>query len=109
MLPPTMLHKIKVEITRFIDDSQPGFVEYRLVDAQQHEWFFEEKVPVVTSAYLDATSAYPNQGVIACRIIGSRITNNQEIIIVDTTEPWGINSVCGKTQFEVLPDQLKEE
>lgn len=104
-----MLHKISVEITRYVDDSQPGFVECRLVDGWQREWFFEEKVPVVTVEHLDSASTYPRQGVIACRIIGRKSNGKQEIIIVDTSEPWGISSVCGKTQFEVLPGQLEEE
>lgn len=63
---------VRVNISRYADDSFPGWVECRLVDALGHEHVFVEKVPVVTKAHLDAASTYPQSGVIACVVLGSR-------------------------------------
>lgn len=103
----TDLHAVKVAITRFVDDAQPGWVECRLIDAQGNAWRFIEKVPVVTTEDLDATSAYPCLGVIACQIVRKRVdANANEIITIDTGAPWGIASITGQTCFEVHLEQL---
>jgi hypothetical protein len=39
---------VRVEIVRYTDDHQPGFVECHLSDVAGRVWSFEEKVPVVT-------------------------------------------------------------
>jgi hypothetical protein len=104
-----MVRKIKVEIVRFVDDSNPGFVECHLVDAWQRTWVFVEKVPVVTIEYLDSTSIYPSLGVIAGRVVETRFINGQQVIRVDTNTPWGINSTDGETLFDVFPHQLTED
>ena len=101
-----MLAQVKVEIIRFIDDSQPGWVECRLVDAWQREWLFEEKVPIVTSEYLGSESSYPAQGAIDCIVIGRKTIGPQEVVTIDTSKPWSVNSVGGETCFDVLPDNL---
>lgn len=40
---------ISVQITRFVDDSFPGFVECTFVDALGETHVFIEKVPVVST------------------------------------------------------------
>jgi hypothetical protein len=60
---------VKVEILRYVDDSQPGFVECRLIDAWGNQHLFLEKVPVVTLENLDVSSTYPQSGIIACQIV----------------------------------------
>ena len=55
---------VPVEILRYTDDHQLGFVECRLVDAAGRAWIFEEKVPLVTATYLDAESTYPQPGAV---------------------------------------------
>lgn len=89
---------------RYVDDSQPGWVECRLTDANGRGWTFVEKVPVVTDADLDGESAYPRLGLIACDII----TRDDRVVRVDTTRPWGIESVDGQTQFDVPPHLIVE-
>ncbi|MDI1443615.1 hypothetical protein [Polyangium sp. 6x1] len=44
---------VEVQIVRFADDAQPGWVECHLLDAHGRRWAFLEKVPVVTTARLD--------------------------------------------------------
>jgi hypothetical protein len=103
------LHAVKVRITCFVDDSQPGWVECRLTDAQGREWTFLEKVPVVTTEDLDANSAYPRPGVIACQIVEQRVgANGHETITVDTDAPWGVASTTGRTRFEIRSEQVTE-
>ena len=100
---------IKVTIERFEDDSQPGWVECRFVDAAGRTHIFVEKVPVVSDENLDATSAYPRPGVLGCQPVGSRAgAEGQEIIIVETVQPWGIESKAGETRFEVVREQIIE-
>ena len=103
-----MFPKIEVEITRFVDASQPGFVECKLVDALGREHLFVEKVPVVTLEYLDASSRYPKQGVVACRIVEKKRVDNRDVFRVNTEEPWGVESTAGEVEFDVFPEQLLE-
>ena len=62
--------RVRVEIVRYTDDHQPGFVECRLTDVAGRDWSFEEKVPVVGTEYLDAASQYPRSGSMGCTVLG---------------------------------------
>jgi hypothetical protein len=98
---------VSVEIARYIDDSFPGFVECRLVDALGREWLFHEKVPVVTRANLDASSSYPQPGVIACKVVeGRQQSDGRGVVNIDTEIPWHVESTTGETRFEVYATQL---
>jgi hypothetical protein len=100
---------ITIEITRFVEDSNPGWVECKLIDAFGHEQVFVEKVPIVTTVRLDRESPYPQSGVIACTIIDRRRDDDgRKIVTVDTEEPWGVASVTDKHQFDVLSEQVIE-
>ena len=61
---------VRVEIGRYTDDHQPGFVECRLTDVDGRVWSFEEKVPIVCAEYLNAASQYPQPGSVGCTIPG---------------------------------------
>jgi hypothetical protein len=102
------MHGICVEITRYVSDDQPGFVECRLIDANGRSWLFVDKVPVVCLEDVDATSSYPRPGIIACEIVSRRVVNGKEIVTVDTTRPWHIESTDGETRFDIHPSQLGE-
>jgi hypothetical protein len=81
---------IRVKISRYADESQPGWVECRLIDALRHEHVFVEKVPVVTMAHLDAGSSFPQVGVIACIVLGrSERDDGSHVVHIDTQTPWG--------------------
>ena len=98
---------VRVDIIRLVDESNPGWVECRLVDAHGKTWLFREKAPVVCGEYLDTSSSYPQKGSVACRVLSrSRKPDGQEIVSVDTSETWGIESTEGVTEFDVLVDQL---
>jgi hypothetical protein len=101
---------LKVTITRYVNDEpQPGIVECELHDVHGHRWCFIEKTAIVSATNLDANSAYPQPGVIAAQVVNrSRDATGREIIRIDTERPWGVESVDGVTQFEVLPESLVE-
>ena len=95
-----VLSAVNVQITRYISDDNPGWVECRLTDAWGTEWLFEDKVPVVMASasapYLDASSDYPQPGVIACQIVKRwRDDNGRDIASIDTRGPWAIESRPG--------------
>jgi hypothetical protein len=98
---------ISVKITKFVDIGYPGFVECVLVDANGLEWTFVDKIPIVACKYLDENSSYPQDGQIACEVISRRVDENgRSVVLVDTDQPWHINSVTGQTRFEVFDEQL---
>jgi hypothetical protein len=97
---------VRVDITRFVDDGQPGWVECKLVDTQGHAHYFIEKVPVVSLEDLEASSSYPRVGLIACEVIERKFVDGREIAIINTERPWAIESVEGHADFGVFSDLL---
>lgn len=95
---------VRVEIRRYVRDDFPGWVECVFADAHGRDWAFVEKVPVISTDPLDAKSHSPLQGFIGCEVIGRRA----EVVVIDTTTPWGVEAVSGETRFEVRPEQLVE-
>jgi hypothetical protein len=100
---------VQVAIERFVDEYQPGIVECRLVDASGEVWTFREKIPLVTSEDLDAFSAYPRPGRIACTVINDSVdSEGRQLLTIDTDSPWQIEAKGGATVFVVLADQVGE-
>ena len=100
---------LKIKITKFISDDQPGFVECSFFDALNKEHIVQDKVPIVTEKILDANSEYPQNGIIACKIInGWKDTNGRKIFRVNTSKPCGVDTINGLTEFDVLEEQLVE-
>jgi len=101
------MHTVDVQIVRFTGTDQPGWVECVLLDAANRAWTLVDKVPVFTEAPLDAHSAYPQPGVVACEIIRTwSDERGRTRCIIDTERPWGVSTKDGKTQFEVFIDQI---
>jgi hypothetical protein len=100
---------IKVKITRFVCEDQPGFVAFEFADANGRQWQFIEKAPIVSVEDLTRTTKYPKQGFLDVEVIGRRTNSeNRDIVHVDTSKPWGVDSVEGVNKFEVLEDSLVE-
>ncbi len=55
--------ELRVEITRYVDDHQPGFIQCEFVDAVGQRHTMVDKVPMFTIADLDFESCYPQPGV----------------------------------------------
>jgi hypothetical protein len=103
------LPAVRIQISRYTSDANPGWVECRLVDAWGKEWLFEEKVPVVSLLDLDEQTSYPQPGIIACQIIKQwHDAQGRELASVDTSAPWGVESTGGNTKFDILTAQLTD-
>jgi hypothetical protein len=98
---------VTVEITRYVDDSFPGWVEAILLDARGSAWTFVEKVPVVSMENLTASSAFPCSGAIACEVVpGSSEAVASGLVEIDTSRPWGVEAQGGTSRFVVRSSQL---
>lgn len=103
------MHAIKLKITEFIDDWLPGWVECKFTDAWGKEHTIHEKVPIVTKDDLDAKSNYPREGLVAFEFV--RKWNDEKgrtIFSVSTARPWGVETIEGLLQFDILEDQVIE-
>ena len=72
----------KIEITRFVDDAQPGWVEAVLVDAWGVRWTFVHKIHYFTDDDLDSGSDYPIQGYLECAIVGAYLDRDERLVAV---------------------------
>lgn len=98
---------VVVSIVRFVDDHQPGFVEFALVDALGQTHLFMDKVPVVTDQDLRADSTYPCAGVLACQVKAEFTDEAGRLLArIDTEHPYHVDSTDGATRFVVLASQL---
>jgi hypothetical protein len=95
------MYYLAVQIVRFADSNQPGWVECEFVDAEGRHSIIE-KVPVVTAEDLDAESKYPTPGVVAGEVL-ERYQNEkgQELAHASTGKPWDIESTKGLSDFTV--------
>lgn len=99
--------EIEVAIVRIADEAFPGFVECRLIDAHGQEHTFVEKAPVVSAQEISAHSAFPVSGHVGCQIESELEDETGRVLLhVDTTQPYGIESISGQTKFDLLPGQV---
>lgn len=98
---------LAIQITRFVDEYQPGFVECKLVDANDEVHLFIEKAPVVSTEDLWSSSSYPHPGEIQCEVLNSWNESSTGFVKVTTARPWGIESTTGQTEFLVFASQLR--
>jgi hypothetical protein len=52
---------VRAQAVRWVSDDQPGWIEVCVVDADGHEHRIVEKVPVLTSRGVTASSAFPSE------------------------------------------------
>jgi hypothetical protein len=99
---------VRATISKFLDESFPGWVECWFEDSQGRAWTFHEKVPVLTADDLWVDSEYPRPCAIACMILEHKSDSvGRRIAVIDTSSPWGIESTEGTTVFEVFSEQLE--
>jgi len=101
------LHQLAVQIVRFVDDAQPGWVSCEFEDAEGRRHEFIDKVPIFSDVMLDETSTYPHAGGARCTILGQwSDVNSRELVRVSTVKPDGIESTEGLSEFVVLSSQV---
>ena len=90
------MHTVNVEIVRFTDPVPPGWVESVLRDAGR-EWRLVDKLPIFTALPLEAHSALPQAGAVACEIIRTWIDEcGRKRCLIDTEHPWGVSTADGE-------------
>ncbi|HWZ98086.1 MAG TPA: hypothetical protein VN025_10015 [Candidatus Dormibacteraeota bacterium] len=98
---------LAVQIVRFLDDHQPGWVECEFVDAEGRKHTILEKVPVVSFDDLERNSNYPCGGVVPCTTIAQwQDEKSRKLARISTADPAAIESKEGLSEFVVLAEQL---
>jgi hypothetical protein len=99
---------VSVQITRYVDDHFPGFVECVLVDVFGAAHTFVEKVPVVSTESLSAASTYPRKGEIECEICREwQDATGHAFSTVRIEIRWGVESISGEREITVSSSQLR--
>lgn len=98
-----------ISIERFVDSSQPGWVECSLIDSDDQRHFFREKVPIVSNECLTKKSEYPRRGYIRCEVVAFSPGGPNAMYVVDTSAVDGVESVAGVTKFTVGWDQVSDD
>jgi hypothetical protein len=93
---------VTLKISRFVDDSFPGFVECLLEDADGTQHRIVEKAPVVLGSDPTPSGALPANCAITCTVAAEWTDERgRALVMVDTMTPHGIESVAGQSQFVV--------
>lgn len=100
--------ELTIQVVRFVDVTQPGWVECEFVDAAGHLHTLRDKVPIFTNEDLDANSRYPRHGTAACEVLEQwQDSQGRKLVRITTDRPYGIESVEGLTEFVVLRELIK--
>ena len=101
---------VRVRVIRYVSpDPQPGLVECELIDANGRAWLFVEKAAVVSCESLGPKTQFPQEGVIACEVIGQTLrTDGKKLVRIDTELPFGVETVDGEHRFEIPEESLVE-
>lgn len=100
---------IPVQIVKFIDASFPGFVECEFVDAKGRKHLLVDKVPIVTTKLLDASSAYPTGGIVRCEVLDRLDDGNRQLVRITTARPDGVESTEGLSEFVVVASDIRPD
>jgi hypothetical protein len=96
--------QLQVEIVRFVEECQPNIVEARFSDSEGHTHTFVDKSAIFSTDWgLDATTKYPQPGVLRCQVSARwHVPSGPDFVRV-TTE---IESTGSVSEFVVLANQL---
>jgi hypothetical protein len=95
---------LKTKILSLIEGGYPGWILCSFQDAEGITHFFEEKIPVVGADDAGPDSSDPQDFQVPCEIL--REENN--IVTIDLSRPYGIEARDGQTVFAVFSDQLSD-
>jgi hypothetical protein len=98
------LGQLAVQIVRFVDDAQPGWVACEFLDAHGRTHTLIDKAPIFTDKMLEATSVYPQLGSVGCEVLARwKDASGRELLRVSTAKPCWITSTEELSEFVVLP------
>jgi hypothetical protein len=96
--------ELPVEIVRFVEEHQPPIVEAEFRDATGHSHAFVDKSAIFTTDRgLQATTKYPQPGVIRCEVLGRCDGRDGVKLVRVRTE---VESTEGLSEFVVVANQL---
>lgn len=94
---------MKVKATQLIDDrSYPEIVLCEIIDVNGYKHKFKEKWPILSNKKFD--NIFPKECSVGCTILEEKMDS----YIVSTLQPWAIESIEGKSFFEIRKDLLFE-
>ncbi|MDE3201070.1 MAG: hypothetical protein KGN79_09120 [Acidobacteriota bacterium] len=96
---------IRVEIVEFVDSDQPGWVActFRDSDAKLHRII--DKVPLFTAEDLWSDSAYPQPGIIECRVL-EKIPSPSGSLVRISIEPYHHELTNEESEFVINESDL---
>jgi hypothetical protein len=101
------IENLAVQIVRFANENQPGWVECEFADAEGRKHRVVDKVPIFTTKPLDAGSYYPQSGKIRCTVLAEwRDAGGRELKRVATAQPDDVESTERLSEFVVLATQV---
>jgi len=104
------MQNLPVQISRFVDDGFPGWVECEFVDAEGIRQTIIDKVPIFTNAMLDATSQYPQTGIIQCSVLKQwKDERGQELARIRIAQTHFVDTPDELAEFVVFSSQLTSE
>ena len=102
------IQNLSVQIVRFVDNRQPGWVECEFVDAEGRKHRIVDKVLMFTAEPLDDASTYPRPGLMACEVLDEWRETDGRAASISTARPVDIESTEGVSEFVVLSTQLSD-
>lgn len=100
---------IRVSITRFVDEHQPGIVETQFADANGTVHTLVDKVPIFSLEDLWSNPVYPQPGFARCEVLArSQDSHGRKLARVTIAKPDGLESMEGLSEFVVLESQISE-
>jgi hypothetical protein len=97
--------ELRLQIVRFVDEHQPGFVDCEFTDADGQPHTIIDKVPVVSLEYLDARSTYPRPGAVRCQVLEQwRRADGVKVSRISLSD--GIETVDGRSEFVVAASEV---
>jgi hypothetical protein len=104
---PTNVASLIVQIVRFVDDHQPGWVACEFQDAEGRRHTLIDKVPIFSLEDIDSASSFPRSGAARCEVLKRwRDDQGRELAQVSTARPDDIESTEGLSEFVVKSAQL---
>jgi hypothetical protein len=102
--------KLAVQILRFVDEHQPGFVECEFEDVEGRRHRIIEKIPVLTAERLWSDSDYPVPGTMPCLVLDRRTdARGREVVQITTEYPRHRRCEEGLAEFTVLSSQVSTD
>lgn len=95
--------QLRVSSIELLEDGQPPLVRCFVLDAAGILHEFIDKLPIVSKA----ATLPAHDAAIACAVVDvARDADGRRIVTVDTSCPWGLETVEGLTTLSVLEQQL---